>query len=80
MNIWIPGVGDQAYLGMCIRYVAYRISDIEYSVRLEIRFYGYGIPAKVRLFDIVDYYEFSPTFGDEKRLLFMKCSPTNTNL
>ena len=42
---------------MYIRCVAYRISNIERSVRLKIRFYGYDILAEIRFFDILGFYK-----------------------
>ena len=55
MTSWIH-TRNQAYLGMYIRCVACRISDIRCSAGLEIRSYGYGIPAEIRPFGIPGFY------------------------
>ena len=55
MTSWIH-TRDQAYLGMCIRCVAYRISGIRRSAGLEIRSYGYGIQAEIHPLGIPGFY------------------------
>ena len=56
MTSWIH-TRNQAYLGIYIRCVAYRISDIRRSAGLKIRFYNYNISVEIRLFDILGFYD-----------------------